>query len=140
MMDTAGQTNETTLASSARVLAVAMLIASAANYVLNLVLARWLDLAAFGDASLMVTAMLGLTSVAVGLQLVTAKLAVDADPQARPALIRRMRRVAVSLGSAIAAGFIIGAPWLATVLSTASSMPFVLLGVGQVEPRSPRRQ
>ena len=43
---TPGQ-DQDSVASASRTLAVAMLAASAANYGLNLILARWMDLAAF---------------------------------------------------------------------------------------------
>ena len=60
-------------ASATGVLSVAMLAASAANYALNLGLARLLDRPQFGDATLIVTLLLGLTAAGVGLQLVTAR-------------------------------------------------------------------
>ncbi len=51
----------------------AMLAASGVNYALNLFLARTMTPSEFGDANLIVTVMLGLTAVAVTLQLVTAQ-------------------------------------------------------------------
>ena len=66
-------------ASATGLLSAAMLTASAANYALNLGLARLLDPAQFGDATLMVTLLLGLTAAGVALQLITARAVSDAS-------------------------------------------------------------
>jgi len=122
--------SDTSLAAASQVLALAMLLASAANYALNLILARWLDLAAFGDASLMVTAMLALTSIAVGLQLVTVKVSVGVDSLVRAQRVRTLRHIAATIGIGMAGALVIGSSWLAAVLNTASALPFVVLGCG----------
>ena len=121
---------ERSLASASRILAASMLAASAANYVLNIVLVRWLDLASFGDASLMVTLMLGLTSLAVGLQLVTVTWTVGQSDEAKAIAARRLRRFGFALGVASGASMAATAPWLAALLNTQSSNLFVFLGVG----------
>ncbi|MFT4595917.1 MAG: cation transporter-like permease [Paracrocinitomix sp.] len=69
------------LLSASGLLALAMLVANGAHYVLNLVLARLLVPFEFGDASLMVTSVLAFTSLGVGVQLCTVKLSVNLDPR-----------------------------------------------------------
>ncbi len=69
------RSNTKKLATGGAVLALAMMAANAGNYILNVLLARWLTPAEFADANLMVTLMLLITAVAIGLQLITARYA-----------------------------------------------------------------
>ena len=59
-------------------LAGAMAVANAGNYVVNVGLGRWLSPAEFADANLMVTVFLLVTAFAIGLQFVAAKATDDA--------------------------------------------------------------
>lgn len=125
-------TSGRSLVTSAGILSLAMLVASAANYGLNLVLAQWLSPAAFGDATLMVTLMLGLTILAVGLQLVSAHLASTdtADDVHLLAVRGFLLRWAWVGGWAFAGLMLFTAPLLQSAFRTGSSMPFAILAVG----------
>ncbi len=119
------------LLSSSALLAGAMVLAGAGNYLLNLALARMLDRGEFGDASLMVSWMLALMLVAAGFQLVAVRLAAaSTDPTEvdwiRSQLLRRALAVGATLGLAMAAGSSTLQAWF----HTGSAMPFVVLGIG----------
>lgn len=109
---------------------MAMLVASASNYLLNLALARLLDQRSFGDASLMVTSMLALTSIAVAFQLVTVSSVAGADPGSIGRRRSRMLRSALSIGTAIAVVLWLAADVLQDQLQTGSAWPFRVLGLG----------
>ena len=117
-------------------LAGAMLIASAANYLLNLCLARWMSPDEFGDANLMVTLMLACSAVAVALQLLTARRVSTTGDDAGQAgdshagVRRQSLRRAWIIGGVIGSVVVIGAPTLRTATSSASAVPFVILAVG----------
>ena len=57
--DVAARTGGKALLAGGTMLAVAMTAANAGNYLLNLVLGRWLTPAQFADANLMVTLKIG---------------------------------------------------------------------------------
>jgi O-antigen/teichoic acid export membrane protein len=115
-------------------LALAMLLANAGNYILNLFLGRVLTPAEFSDANLMVTFLFSLTSIALCLQLVAARFIARADERGMTGdsdrLAQRLRRIAV--GSGIAAGAVLAgaSPFWQGVFHTASPAPFVILGIG----------
>jgi O-antigen/teichoic acid export membrane protein len=112
------------------VLTGATLAASGVNYALNLLLARWMTPSEFGDANLVVTAMLGLTAVAVTLQLVTAQR-ISTAPAATQAVERRaLLRRAWSVGLLVAIAIAVSSPLIAAATSSASAVPFVLLAAG----------
>lgn len=111
-------------------LASAMLVASAGNYLLNLFLARWMQPDEFGDANLMVTLMLATGAVAVALQLLTARRISTADAETARAARRASLRRAWMIGGAIGLLAVVGAPTLRDATSSASALPFVILGVG----------
>lgn len=69
----------TALAGGGVVLMMAMAVASAANYGINIVLGRWLEPARFGDVALMVTLMMMTTVVTAGLQIATAAIVARSD-------------------------------------------------------------
>ncbi len=122
------------------VLAVAMVAANAGNYILNLLLGRWLTPPEFADANLMVTLMLTLTSIALCLQLVAAHFTgvVDrdhagdgGDAEGRSAgLARTLRRAGWSAG--VLTALLLAAPAVLWqhIFHTGSWVPFVVLGAG----------
>lgn len=110
-------------------LAAATVAANAGNYALNLLLGRWLSPAGFADATLMVTLMLSLTSVALSLQLVAARYAA-ADPLGCGPAIARLRRYALLAGLALGLLLALLAPQWQQLFRTGSAWPFVVLGAG----------
>ncbi|MDH4177515.1 MAG: hypothetical protein OEV72_08040 [Thermoleophilia bacterium] len=124
---------------AAGLLSLAMLFASGANYALNLFLARRLPPGAFGDATLIVTLLLGLTAVAVALQLVSAHMVSTAladhdDERHATDVVAGVRRWLLSrawiAGIAAAVAVTALAPVLSDRFRTDSALPFVLLAVG----------
>jgi O-antigen/teichoic acid export membrane protein len=122
------------LAGGAGTLGVAILVANAGNYLLNLLLGRWLTPAEFSDANLMVTLMLTITSVALCLQLVAARFAGARDAGGWPGLdaplVRRLHRSAYWAAAVVGAGLAVPAPLWRELFNTASAVPFVILGAG----------
>ncbi|MFT4988430.1 MAG: O-antigen/teichoic acid export membrane protein [Acidimicrobiales bacterium] len=118
------------MSKASATLASAMLVASAANYLLNVFLARWLLPDEFGDANLMVTLMLATSAVAAALQLLTARRISTADAETAKATRRISLRRAWMIGGGIGFLAISGAPALRDVTSSASALPFVILGIG----------
>ena len=122
------------LVTGASVLAVALIVTNAGNYVLNLLLGRWLSPAEFADASLMVTLMLTFASISVCLALVTARFIGIQDAAGHvedsERLARRLRRVALSVGIVIAALLAAGSPWWRDIFHTGSAWIFVILAGG----------
>ncbi|TFC17336.1 oligosaccharide flippase family protein [Cryobacterium glucosi] len=115
-------------------LAVAMIVANAGNYVLNLFLGRVLTPAEFSDANLMVTLMLTITSIALCLQLVAARFVGIYDESGEPDRSDRLARTlrGYALGAGILTGAILagGSTLWSQVFHTASFWPFVILGAG----------
>lgn len=121
-------------------LTLAQGFASGGNYALNLLLGRWLTPHEFADASLMVTLMLLASSLALGLQLVTARSvalsrsvrSTDAPlaPGTTRDMIGRLTRWAFLAGGMLGLTLAVGAPIWKELLNTGSALPFVLLGVG----------
>lgn len=133
---TTGATNTTSrsLLAGGSVLAVAMFAANGGNYLLNVVLGRWLDTPEFADANLMVTLMLLVTAIAVSLQLIAARFAginaVADNTQATRILARSLERWAFATGVVLAVILAAGAPMWADFFNSASAWPFVILGIG----------
>ena len=115
-------------------LAVAMIVANAGNFVLNLFLGRVLTPAEFSDANLMVTLSLTLTSIALGLQLVAARFVGTFDQAGMPEKSNRLagilRRYALAAGLVTGLALALGSGFWAQLFHTASFWPFVILGVG----------
>lgn len=115
-------------------LAAATMGASGGNYLLNLLLGRWLSPSAFADANLMVTLMLLVTGVAAPLQLVAARYTgmheASGTPERGRAIVRWLNRRAAVAGMVLA--LVLGPPALlwARVFNTGSPWPFVILAVG----------
>ena len=122
------------LVAGGSVLAVALVVTNAGNYILNLLLGRWLSPAEFADASLMVTMMLTFASISVCLALVTARFIgirdAAGDVGGSERLVRTLRRVALSVGIVIAAVVAAGSPWWRDIFHTGSAWPFVILACG----------
>ena len=122
------------LVTGGTVLAVALVVTNAGNYILNLLLGRWLSPAEFADASLMVTMMLTFASISVCLALVTARFIgirdAAGDVGGSERLVRTLRRVALSVGIVIAAVVAAGSPWWRDIFHTGSAWPFVILACG----------
>jgi O-antigen/teichoic acid export membrane protein len=122
------------LVGGGSMLAVAMMVANAGNYVLNLFIGRVLTPAEFSDANLMVTFLFSLTTIALVLQLVAARFIARADTLGYAGdsdqLAGRLRRVALISGIATGAVLAAASPFWSDVFRTASPWPFVILGVG----------
>lgn len=116
------------LANSA-MLSTTALAVSAANYLLNVVLARWLPPAEFGDVSLVVNVVLVGSLVAATLQLVASRATASA-PAARDAARRILVRGALVVGAVTLAGLGGGAWLLADALNASTPWLFVVLGLG----------
>ncbi len=84
----------------------------------------------FGDANLMVTLMLATSAVAVALQLLTARRISTADAEAAMAARRTSLRRAWTIGAGIGVLATVAAPTLRDATSSASALPFVILGLG----------
>lgn len=113
----------------AAILTVTMLGVSAANYALNLVLARFLPPAEFGDANLAVNVVLIAAAAAATLQLLSARSGAIDDPVAI-AVRRRLTRWAWGLGGAAAAALVLGSSVLAHTFSASTPLLFVVIGIG----------
>ncbi len=120
------------LAKGATALGVAMLVANAGNYLLNLVLGRLLTPAEFSDANLVVTLMLTVSSIAMALQLVCARFVAlndgSGDVGASAHIIAALNRVGFIAGAALAVIFIAGSVLWASLFHTESPWPFIILG------------
>lgn len=134
MTDGATNTTSRTLLAGGSVLALAMFAANGGNYLLNVVLGRWLDPPEFADANLMVTLMLLVTAIAVSLQLIAARSAginaVSGDHEHTRQLAHSLERWAFIAGLLLALVLAVGAPMWADFFNSASAWPFVILGVG----------
>ena len=126
-------------------LGAATLVINAGNYLLNVLLGRWLTPAEFSDANLMVTLMFTIASVALCLQLAASRsvhaglrgdtglpgdtgLRGDAGRAAR--FGQRLHTWAWQAGVLIGAGLAVPAPLWREVFNTGSAAPFVILGIG----------
>jgi len=127
-------TTSRSLLAGGSVLALAMFAANGGNYLLNVVLGRWLDPPEFADANLMVTLMLLVTAIAVSLQLIAARFAginaVTNDDQETRSLATALERWAAITGLVLGLVLAIGAPMWASFFNSASAWPFVILGIG----------
>ena len=115
--------------SGALVLTATMLAVSGSNYLLNLVLARFLSPAEFGDANLAINLVLIAAAAAATLQLLSARSGAIDDPAA-VATRRRLTRGAWIIGGIAGAGMTFGSFYLADTFSTSTPLVFVLIGIG----------
>lgn len=134
MAATGTDTGTRTLLTGGSILAVAMFAANGGNYLLNVVLGRWLTPPEFADANLMVTLMLLVTAIAVSLQLIAARFAgvhaVTGTEVDTVEMARSLERWAFLAGAALAVLLAAGAPFWADFFNSASAWPFVILGFG----------
>ena len=117
------------VAAGGLILGLSVMVATAGNYLLNILLGRWLSPAEFSDATLMVTLMLTLSSLALCLQLVTARF-VGIQPRGAGTarLVVRLRWWSWSLGTAVGAIMAALAIRWQMLFHTSSAWPFVILG------------
>jgi len=122
------------LAAGGAALGVAMIIANAGNYLLNVFLGRWLTPAEFADANLMVTIMLLVTAAAISLQMIAARFAgiyeVREDEAATAGMATWLSRYAWIGGGLLALVLVGGASPLSQFFNSESAWPFVILGLG----------
>ena len=118
-----------TVITGTALLSATMLMVSAANYGLNLVLARLMSPAEFGDATLAITLVLAAAVVAATLQLVASK-AVASAPETLEGVRRSLVRGALVAGLVVLAGMGGGAWLLADLLNASTPWMFVLIAVG----------
>lgn len=115
------------LVSGGVMIGAATLLATAANYLSNLVLGRWLGPEAFADAALVVSGLLLAGALGLGLQLSVARAVALGEGDVR---VLRLRRSAWWIGGAIGVAVMMGAPALSSVFNTDSAWPFALFGLG----------
>ncbi|WP_099023236.1 oligosaccharide flippase family protein [Mycolicibacterium palauense] len=115
--------------SGALILSVTMLGVSAANYLLNLLLARFLTPVEFGDANLAVNMVLAAAAAAATLQLLSARTGAIDDPAGIEAR-RRLMRWAWGVGGAIGIGLVLGSSSLAHTFNTSTPVLFAVIGLG----------
>lgn len=122
------------LVTGSALLLVSTTIVNLGNYLFNLILGRWLGPADFADLSLIVTFMLVLTLITATLQTVVAKFSAAYSADEENGRIAGLRGWSVKwawiAGALMAAALILGATPLQRFFHTASTWPFVLLGVG----------
>jgi O-antigen/teichoic acid export membrane protein len=116
------------LANSALLSTTAVAV-SAANYLLNVALARMLPPDEFGDVSLVVNMVLAGSLVAATLQLVASR-ATAATPAARDRIRVLLVRAALAVGAVTFLALAGGARQLADWLSASTPWLFVVLGLG----------
>jgi len=133
-MTTGSDTSGASLIRGGGILVVATMAANAGNYLLNVVLGRWLTPAEFADANLMVTLMLLITAVAVSLQLIGARFAgihaANGAPELTASLAASLRRRAAYGGVLVMAILALGATTWRDFFNSESALPFVILGLG----------
>ena len=110
-------------------LTLTMLGVSAANYLLNLALARFLPPAQFGDANLAVNLVLVTAAVAATLQLLSARAGALAGPSQFDTR-RTLRRWAWGVGGFVGAAMTLCSSPLAHIFNTSTPLVFVVIGVG----------
>ncbi|MBX7433108.1 oligosaccharide flippase family protein [Mycobacterium sp. Y57] len=111
------------------ILTVTILGVSASNYLLNLLFARFLSPADFGDANLAVNLVLVAAAAAATLQLLSARNNAIGGPAGVEAR-RRLTRWAWAVGGAVGFALVLGSPALAQIFDTSTPLVFAVIGVG----------
>lgn len=102
-------------------------LASAANYLSNVVLGRGLGPDGFADAALVVSAMLLVGAIALGFQLTVAR---HVATGAGVTTVVRLRRLAATAGALIGGALIASSTVLGVVFHMSSPWPLVVFGAG----------
>lgn len=118
-----------TMLTGTALLSATMVLVGAANYGLNLVLARVLEPAEFGDASLAITLVLAAAVIAATLQLVASKT-IAADPASLEPVRRTLVRGALGAGLVVVAVLGGGAWLIADALSVSNPWMLVIIAAG----------
>jgi len=122
------------LLSGSALLFASATIVNAGNYLFNLVLGRWLGPSAFADLSLIVTLFLVVSFITVGFQQTAAKFsatyAAARNLTGLAGMRRWMRRWALVAGIVLMVVSVLGAPLWQQFFHTASTWPFIILGIG----------
>lgn len=109
------------------------LVVNLGNYLINLLLGRWMGPAAFADIGLLVTLMLMLSFIALAFQLTAARYTAlyhsDEQDKLLP-LLSWLRRIALYTGLIMAAGFILLSFYLQHFFKTSSLWLFPVFGAG----------
>lgn len=130
----AERTGSKAILAGGTMLALATMAAAAGNYVLNILLGRWLGAGDFSDVNLMVTLMLLVTAIAISVQLIASRFAgqhhVTGSDDEADRLARWLEKRSIAAGVALAAILVVGAPVWSDFFRTESAWPFVILGVG----------
>jgi polysaccharide pyruvyl transferase CsaB len=128
------QSSANSVLGSGAALFISLTIVNAGNYLFNLILGRWLGPKAFADLSLIVTFMLMMTFVTSTLSLITARFSATYHAQGNVAHLTGLRnwlgKWSMWMGIGVMLLMVLGAPLLANVFHTESSMPFIILGIG----------
>jgi O-antigen/teichoic acid export membrane protein len=115
--------------SGALILSATMLGVSAGNYLLNVLLARFLSPAEFGDANVAVNLVLVAAAAAATFQLLSARSGAIDDPTGIEAR-RKLMRWACGVGAGIGIGLVLASSPLADMFNTSTPWLFVAIGVG----------
>ncbi len=126
-----GQRSHTRIISGSLVMLLGYGIVSLVNFAYNVVVARLLGPAAFGNAAAMVTLLMLFSAITLAYQLVCAKfVAKTGDPESRSAVYRWLLRRAWVVGLGLGLALILTSDVLDDVLRLPSPLLLVLLGIG----------
>jgi len=110
---------------------VAMILVNAGNYVINLILGRFLGPEAFAEASIIATIVLMLSFIAVGIQLTSAKFSASESEVEERNKTTNWLKNKVNHGSLIfSLVMLILCPWIQQYLHFESIIPLVVIALG----------
>lgn len=115
--------------ADAGILFLATILVNAGNYALNLLLGRFLGPVIFAEASVLATAVLMLSFIALGFQLTTAKFvaAAEVDQEDTASLRNFIAKKAKWISVILSAGFILCAKFIQSYLQFESVVPLIIL-------------
>ena len=105
---------------------IATFLVNVSNYALNLVLGRWLGPEGFSEANLIATLVMGLSFVAMGVQLASAKLVAEKKEETTWALAGRILWISILLVAILTAS----APYIASFLQLNTSSSIIIVSIG----------